>query len=124
MGDYSMYRGDSFRLRLQVVDDQGVAVDLTGAKAWATLKRNMTELDPQGISQVVSNGTSPGITFPTITAGILELTFPPSCTYYLPDDPVTLFYDVQVRLANGIVATVDLGTINVIPDVTRDSTSA
>lgn len=124
MGDYAMYRGDSFKLKLQVVDDQGAAVDLTGAKVWATLKRNMTELDPQGIAQVFSNGTSPGITFPQITAGIVLVTFPPACTYYLPDDPVILYYDVQVRLADGTVGTVDLGTVNVIPDVTRDSVSA
>lgn len=124
MGDYQMYRGDTFRLQLQVVDEQGRGVNLTGAKAWSTLKRNMTEIDGLALMQVLSTGGSPGIVFTTPASGILTVTYPPLSTYSLPDDPVTLYYDVQVRLADGTVGTVDLGTILVTPDVTRDSTSA
>ena len=120
---YRMRRGDTFRLQLQVIDDLNVNVDLTGAKVWATFKRSVTDVD--GYALATLSTTVGGVTIVSpATSGQVQIVLPASATVGLADDMTKVIYDVQVRLSDGTVGTVDMALLEVWPDVTRDSVSA
>lgn len=116
MADYTMSRGDSFVLAIQV-QKLGVPQDITLGKLWFTAKYTYVDPDIRAVSQLTSPASGVVFTFPT--AGKAVATMPPTATMNFPDGPVKLVYDVQYKDSFGIVSTVDTGTITVYPDVTR-----
>lgn len=114
----SCVRGDSTAWDA-VVTNNGSPVDLTGAKLWMTAVRGAggarifqrTSLALGGIvidpDQVANKGKA-------------TVKLDPTSTSSLASEPVTLYYDIQVRTAAGDVWTVSYGDLVVVPDVTTE----
>lgn len=121
MGQYTMYRGDTLDIQIAVtsgVDKTGSPkpVDLTGAKIWMTAKKSVADADGSAVFEVT---TPVDVVVTDALGGLAEIVVPASLTTSLGDQPVGLYYDIQVRLASGKVQTIEAGTLTVIPDVTR-----
>lgn len=127
MGDFSMFRGDTFPIQVQVTKvpvgsppgTPPVPVDVTGWKFWFSVKRYYADPDNQAVFQTNSTDGTGAIVFTTPTAGIITCTMPALATVNFPDAVTQLVYDVQGKDLSGNVSTVDVGTIEVTPDVTR-----
>lgn len=114
----SCVRGDTASWTA-VVTNNNVTVDLTGAKLWMTAKRGAggaqvfqrTSLALGGIvidpDQVTNKGKA-----------VVKLD--PTSTSSLASEPITLYYDIQVKTAAGDLWTVSYGDLVVTPDATTD----
>lgn len=117
MADYSMFRGNTFNLDFQVKDVNGNPKDITTAKLYFTVKRNMTEPDTEAVTQQSTTGGGVIKTVPL--AGQGRATMPASATMVFADGPTVLEYDIKMIEADGTNTTCELGTITVNPSVTR-----
>ena len=107
---FSMYRGDTKSINLTVTDDDGVAVDLTGAEVWLTLKSAVTEADPGVLQKKVTSHTTP-------LEGKTSITIDPADTDSVsPDD---YLYDIQLKQAAGTISTLLQGAFKIRADITR-----
>lgn len=122
-----MFRGDTLVFLVQVLKPAPgsvgdcpalVPVDLTGYTVRFTAKYYLPDNDRQAVVQL-TNAIGGGIVVTSALAGMATLTVPPSATRFFPDGIVRIVYDVQVVDAGGIVSTVEIGIIQVIPNVTR-----
>jgi hypothetical protein len=104
------YRGDSLRYTLAVKED-GVALDITGARITLTLKKSTMQEDDDAALQQDFIITDP-------TAGLAEIEVLPADTTDL--EPRQYYWDIQLVTAAGIVATY-AGTVTCKPDVTREA---
>lgn len=105
------YRGDTVTFNITVSDDAGNPIDLTGATAYFTLKVSTTDTDANAaLQKIVTTHTNP-------TAGETQIILAHTDTNGLT--PGTYFYDFQITLASGDVATIDAGQVNVLADVTN-----
>lgn len=116
MTNLTMLRGDTFSWTT-IVQRDGQAVDLTGAKIWFTGKLLYTDADNAAVFQKTELS---GVTIDpdqVANRGKITVTLQPADTAALPGKLTTVYYDVQVLLG-GRIETADLGTIVVSPDVT------
>lgn len=116
--DVTMYRGDT-RLLDFVITRAGVVVDLTNATVWFTAKRSLTDADVDAVFQLYS--PSNGVQITGATYGEVRVTIPPSATDALTKSEA-LYWDLQVKEANGNISTTASGTLLVKLDVTRTTT--
>lgn len=115
MSDIKGVRGDTNVYNI-VVLRQDNPVDLTGAKAWFTAKRQRTDLDVDAIILLDSDGG--GINIYDPLSGRLQVVVPPSDTESLDEEEV-LYYDVQLKEASGVITTIASGKIAITLDITR-----
>jgi hypothetical protein len=110
----NIFRGDTLTMNFTITR-LDVPVDLTGAAAWFTVKKLVTDPDP-GVAQVT---TGAGIEIHTPLAGKLTVEIPAVVTdLLLPGDYV---WDLQVKESTGRISTANSGIIFVVADVTRTS---
>jgi hypothetical protein len=117
--DRSMYRGDTFQIAMVIVDEcTGSPIDIAGWTIRFTAKFAIPNPDAQaGMRQ--DNQAVGGVTIVTPTMGEVLIAVQPIVTRGYPDGDVFLMYDVQVTDGEGVITTVELGTLTVCPDVTR-----
>ena len=98
-----------------------------------TVYTNSTKITPQNLSSVTEatftarkgvNGAivfqktlSGGVVITDAANGLVTTTLVSSDTSSLPANVQRLHYDLELRWAGGIVHTVDIGDLNVVPDV-------
>ena len=105
------YRGDTKRIMLEFTDTDGTAINLTNALVFFTMKTKPTDADADAVlAKTVSSHTDP-------TAGKTEIVLEHSDTDDLT--PASYYYDIQLVLSNGFVATIDNGKVKVLTDITR-----
>lgn len=112
-------RGDSTEFVAQFTNDDGTAVDLTGAKLWLTAKRNLSDLDVDAVIRRTTD-TNMGIVVSAPQSGQAVITLDPVQTQVLTRTE-TLFYDLQLKTFSGLVYTPVFSTIDVFLDVSRSS---
>lgn len=121
-----MFRGDTLIFGVQVLkpvpgvpgdNPPLVPMDITGYAMWMTAKYFLADPDQQSVVQLTNATTA--IYFPSPTAGMGVITMPPRATLFFPDQDVRIIYDVQIASPTGVVSTVEVGFIDVEPDVTR-----
>lgn len=116
--NFSMIRGDTKRIDVSASID-GQPIDMTGTgKAWMSARRFPNS--PQYVFQ--KSSPSSGISITNGVGGLFTVTISPGDTEALPAEPVTLYYDIQVRSTTGEIYTVTTGTISVSPDITVETT--
>lgn len=94
-------------------------IDLTGAKVWCTIKRNVSDADINAIVQLST--TTSGVTILNAVGGQARVTIPATSMLTLPDNLLDLPYDVQVKEVDGTVTTIQRGILHYSPDVTRST---
>lgn len=125
MSDLIAVRGDNEAYDLQVATGAGVAIDLTGASLWFTVKKNSTHKDLQALIQKTTDDgidlAYQGVATPSgaDTTGQATIYLVPADTIKIV--PGTYYYDVQMMIS-GIVTTLVSGDIEITADVTRNTT--
>jgi len=122
-----MRRGDSLIFPVQVVKTTPggsmAPQDLTGWFLWCTIKRTVSDPDPLAVAQVTTAPSSVpaggSLALLVATAGQAQVSIPPIATRGFPDGRVRLVYDVQGKDGAGNIFTVEVGEIEVEPDVTN-----
>lgn len=109
---FEMFRGDDYRLKLEITDDAGNAVDISGWTFKATMKLQTEMADSAADVQVIEGPVSGA----DAVAGIVRILLPRAQTVNLR--PVDYFFDVQ-RNDGTYVVTLFTGRVRVKPDVTR-----
>jgi len=115
IGDF--YRGDTKVYNLTFTKSAGSPKDITNMTIWMTLKSAHTDADGAAALQVQH-------TFPVgspSTLGIGTLTLTPAVTSI---NIGQYLYDLQLVDATGspvVVTTLVSGTLDVLPDITRDT---
>ena len=117
MADYSLPRGDSLPLYITVTDQARKPIDISLAKLWMTAKRQYGDLDAAAVFQIST--TSGDIVITDGPNGLATIVVPASATASLPAQEIRLAYDIQIRMQNGIVQTIERGTLSITPDVTQ-----
>lgn len=106
-------RGDTFKKTLNFTSN-GSPLDITGSTVFFTIKKNPNSLDTEAlVQQKVTTHTNP-------TQGVTEINVSGAEMGVL--DVESYWYDIQVTLSNGDVATVLRGKFVVLVDVTKDTT--
>lgn len=124
MTDLIAVRGDDENYDLTVAIN-GVAIDLTNAMLWFTVKKDSSERDLRALIQkTVGDGIElayQGVATPSgaDTTGQATIRIDPEDTEKLK--PGTYIYDVQMKLA-GAVTTLVSGGFEITADVTRNTT--
>ena len=115
-----MRRGDTFIIDIVVPEDACTPKNLTGFEVWFTAKEHYAVPDAQASIRL---GTSPpltGVPSPSRFEGKVRIVIPAQARVNLPDTPMMLVYDVQLKeISTGRIFTVESGTLTVSPDVTR-----
>ena len=89
-------KGDTYPINIQILDADNVAIDLTGATVFFTVKRNIEDTDTQALISVdVTSHTSP-------TTG--ETSIPISASQ--SDIDGNFFYDVKIKSATSVITSV------------------
>lgn len=101
-------KGDTLSLSINVVDNAGAAVDITGAIITFTAKSSANATTTV-LSQSVSAHVNPtaGISLITVSAADMNIA---SGSYV---------YDIQLRMASGSVSTIARGLLTILKDVTN-----
>jgi hypothetical protein len=118
MAELSMYRGDTVTFDAVATTAAGAVQSLTGCSIWFTAKKAKGDADAAAICQLTIGS---GITIVSAAGGTFTVVIPKTATEGLTRD-TTLYYDVQVVDATGLVYTCDSGTIAVTTDVTIGTT--
>ena len=109
---FELYRGDDHALRMEITDDAGTPIDLTGWMFKATVKLRPDTPDSEAPVSV----DIPALDNMDAQAGVVYIELPHDQTENLL--PGLNLFDVQ-REFNGKVTTVVSGRIRVLADVTR-----
>ena len=89
-------KGDTYSIDLTIETALGVAVDLTGATVFFTVKRNLQDADSLAlINKTVTGHTSP-------TTGQTSISLLASDVAYVGD----FYYDIKVKFSSGIISSV------------------
>lgn len=113
-------RGDTIQIDYDLVDSAGVPIDLSDpdVKVWFTVKYWLRDQDAYALAApTLANGGIVGRDVPT--SGRVRVTVDSSVTQHIAEGTTKLYYDLQVKDAEGRVATVERGLFLVDPDVTR-----
>lgn len=112
---FEIVRGDDFSIEVEILDSDGVAVDLTDTEVFFTGKRNIHAADVDAdISTELTDHSDP-------THGKTILSFTNDETNNLK--PGTYWWDIQTE-KEGVVTSTILQTFRVKPDVTRRTSDA
>jgi hypothetical protein len=95
-----------------------VPFNLTGCEVWFTAKNNVPDPDLAAVIEL-NNMTLGGITVTSAVAGAITCQGAPSLTFQLADSIVRLNVDIQVKDTTSRVSTVEVGHLDVYPDITR-----
>ena len=109
-----MSRGDTPTFTITITRSD-VPVDITTALLWMTAKYKLEDPDGAAVFQKVS--PSGGIVLSDPTNGIAKATLEPGDTTGIAV-PSPLFYDVQMKEADGTITTVANGRLRVALDST------
>lgn len=126
MTTYKINRGDTFELNITLYAADGVTPwDLTGAKVWSTVKTKLLDADANALSQIDSAGGSTPTGGAVTLGGVLGtiiVRHAPAMSRAVDTVNTSVFYDVQVKLADGRIFTVEWGKLEIGPDVTLSYT--
>ena len=109
---FEMYRGDDYSLRVEITDDSGVAIDITGWSFSSSMKLSVFMEDSEAPVSV----DVPAVSGAEAEAGVVYVTYPSDQTKDLI--PTKYAVDIQ-RVYNDKVITVLSGDVQVLGDVTR-----
>ena len=109
--DIQIDAGATFRLQVQHLDDDDVAVNLTGYSARMHVREDVTSDDT-----VIELTSSSGITI-TAETGTLDIVIAASVTKDLVGPYV---YDLEIESGAGVVDRLLQGSITISPEVTRE----
>ena len=80
-------KGDTFNLDIQILNDAGEVIDLTGATVFFTVKRNLQDTDSLAlISKTITSHSNP-------TNGETSITFTSTDVDYIGE----FYYDVKIK---------------------------
>lgn len=114
----SMYRGDTFVLKLGLVQD-GEQTDISGSSIWFTVKNDLQDPDSQA---VISKTTSNGIEILNAELGYIQITIDPEDTIPLGlSETKTFLWDLQFENLDGDVQTLLYGKFTIMQDITKAS---
>jgi len=104
-------RGDTTDITVTITDENGSAVDITGATVYFTIKSKISDDDSNSLIQKeITNHTDPINGKTTISLSATETAeFP-------PDNYV---WDLQIKFPDGTVTSAKYDKLVVLPDVTR-----
>lgn len=107
----SAYMGDTKTINLTVKDSAGSAVDITGATVWMTIKNKVGDSDADALVQKeVTSHADP-------TEGETQIVITSDDTQELRAG--TFKYDIQIKLASGVVSTLFFGDYQLIQGCTQ-----
>jgi hypothetical protein len=98
-----------------------IPFNLTGCEIWYTAKLNTPDPDVAAPIEL-SNMALGGITVTSAVSGAFTVLGSPFLTSLFPDSRVRLNADHQVKDSTGRVSTVEVGHLDVYPDITRNTT--
>ena len=98
MTDHIETRRDTWNIKVPTIKREGVAVDLTGAKMWFTVKKRVDDLDP-GVVQVTEVSSGSGVIAITVAGSTATITVNASATNIAARD---YRWDLQLKEANGV----------------------
>mgnify|MGYP001173740760 CR=1 FL=1 len=104
--DFRDVQGDDIHLTVAIQED-GVAVDITGGSIWITFKNNLTDVDTSAVLQVAwgaAAGARGPLTSPA--SGIHEIHLTNTDTANLNSE---YYYDIQYKSTAGDVITLLIG---------------
>lgn len=108
---FEIVRGDDMSIEIEILDDEGVAVDLTNAEVFFTAKKSVNAPDSEAVlSKSVGNGSD---------EGIVQINFTASETNNLK--PRSYWWDIQI-VDDGIVTSSRRQLFRVVGDITRTIT--
>lgn len=113
-------RGDTVQLDYDLVDGNGAPIDLGafGVKVWFTVKYWLRDADSAALAQpTLENGGI--LPRDSDASGRIRVTLESTTTQYILEGTTKLYYDLQVKDADGRISTVERGLFLVDPDVTR-----
>lgn len=93
--------------------------NLTGWSAWFTAKEHYAIQDSAASIRLGTALPLTGVVITSAIEGKIQVTVPPTATVLFPDTSQTLICDLQVKSATGRIFTVLVGTLTVLPDITR-----
>lgn len=117
-----MKRGDTLIFDVQVFKlppYECVPEDITGWTFWFTAKEHFAVPDATASIRLGTALPLTGVALLSVGEGKVRITVPAFATSNFPDTPETLVYDVQGKDLLGNIRTVEDGTLEVRPDVTR-----
>ena len=114
MATIEIIRGDDTTIDIELLDELGEAIDLTGAIIYFTVKKKLTDDDDDAVlSKEVTDHIDP-----------LEGKTTVSFTYEETEIAIGRYYwDVQIEV-DGVITSTNYGIIRVLPDITRRTTPA
>jgi len=116
-GRRPIHAGDDYEYSF-VVKRAGVALDLTDATVWFTLKEDVTDSDSEAKLQYVSESTGTDIELTTPAQGSFVIHLHAVDT---PDLEGTWHYDIKAKLASNKIIRIAWGKFEFLPNVTRAS---
>lgn len=112
MGKLTARRGDTTTITV-VYTLNGVAVDLTDATVFFTVKPTLPTDDSDDSAAIITE-TVTSHSDPTAGTTIIELS-----AAQMTVNAGNYHYDIQVKDSDDNITTIDVGTFKVLPDVTR-----
>jgi hypothetical protein len=109
-----LHAGDDWSHPFTAQRPAGLALDLTNAKLWLTIKENSIQTDAEALLQITSNDATE-IEIDTPAAGQFTVYFKSAQTLDLEG---THSYDIQAVLDSGEVVTLARGIIEFLPNIT------
>lgn len=109
--NFSMYSGDTRRVRVTVVDTNGDPVDLTGSSITWSLSSDSTATGSQAITYTLSDN----VALIDAVNGIFEVTIVPAATASITGDK--RYHEAELTESDGTVTTVMTGTITIKDDL-------
>lgn len=108
--ELEIIRGDDVTISATITDKDGNAVDLTGAKAYLTVKNERSDSDDDALIQKTTEVHSEATDGET--------------GFDLTDEDTDIaegkyYYDLQIKDSDGKIRSVGYGTIKVIQDITK-----
>lgn len=112
----NLIQGNSVDFDVTVSLDSAV-YNISGHKAWFTVKSAFADPDVSALIQVTGNAAS-GITFINQTGGTMRISLTPTHTLSLPLN-TALECDIQLKTTENKIYTIFLDEITVSPRVTK-----
>lgn len=113
---FSMMRGDDVTVTLVIVDQDGIAIDLTGAVCFFTVKENITDTDAN--AKIAKDWD----THTDAVNGETSFALVPADTSSLAIG--RYFFDIQAKLADTTIHTPVQGIFKLVADVTIRTTAS
>jgi hypothetical protein len=108
-----LFTGDSKAFMVNVVDDNGNAIDLTGASVIWQLAANNWKSDPTAMALLVKDSTNAGEIL--LAAGSFTVNIASGDTAGMTEG--TYYQEAQVTLSDGTVGTPLTGTVKIKPNL-------